>query len=323
MGAVMHETLRRKIGAARASRPPLRDPDFICDLFARLLEEKLRAAFHGPVGVGVRSGGGGKLSEMLKSEQPPALYAVAETPGDRLGAVMTLSAALVHRAVAGLTRAATASAPSDRMPTAIDEALVQCFVEDVIDCFERAVISGPRPESGIALAFARFARRSTSLAEAPDQMDTIAFEVEMAFGDDTPPYAFRLILPLGALDIYRAAEKAAASVRPSIGRLAVSGELWASAMISAARSAEFRFVGVLAEVSMTVEEISALAPGSIIQLPEERTLEVSLRIDQPGGLAGKPELATGVLGAADGRRAVKIGAPPDPQLTDGLQAFIA
>lgn len=323
VGAMIHETLKRKIGEARGARPPLRDPNFVSDLFARLLEERLRVSFSMPVGVGVQVGSAAKLSEALKAEGAPALYGVAETPAGRLGGVLTFSAPLVHRVVAAMTGAAQGgSADPERMPTAIDEALVHGFADDVIDCFERAVISGPRPEAGVALFFRRFARRATSLAEAPDAMDTIAFRIEIGFAEETPPLTLDLILPLSALDLYRAAEKDTAS-RPPLGRVNASGEIWASAMLSAARTAEYRFVGVLAELTLTVEEVAALVPGSVLLLPEERKLEVSLRVDRPGGVAGRGDLARGALGAAEGRRAVKITAPPAPAFTENLLPYMA
>lgn len=325
MGAVMHETLRRKIGVSKSARPPLRDPDFVSDLFARLLEERLRDSFRGPVAVSVTGARLAKLSEALGAANAPALYGVAETPGGRLGGALTLSAPLIQRAVAAMTGAGAQSAEdpaAERMPTAIDEALIEGFARDVIDSFERAVISGPRPENGVALHFARFARKATSLAEAPDTVDTLGFTIEIGFCDGSAPHSLVFILPLGTLDIYRAAEKAAAA-RPLLSQLAPTGELWTSAMLAAAQTAEFRLVGVLYEMALTVGDIGELRPGSIIPLPEGDRMEVGLRIDRPDGVAGGSEIAAGVLGVSDGRRAVRITTPPDEAFIERLRPYEA
>lgn len=318
-----HEVLRRKAGGARVGRPPLRDPDFVSDLFARLLEDRLRQTLRGPVIATVENSGTARLSDAVAAIDPaPALYSVAETPGGRLGAVLSLGAPLVHRAVAAMTAAeGPAADAAERNPTAIDEALVATLVEDVFDCFERAVVSGPRPEGGLALRFARFTRKTASLAEAPDSVDTLALRLSLEFGGG-PAETMTLILPLGALDIYRAAEKAEALRRPIFGQKSAAGELWAATMLAAANFAEFRLVGVLAEITLTVGEVEALGPGSVLPLPDTGRLGVRLRVDRPGGVAGEPDLADCALGAAGRQRAVRVVEPPEPAFAESLRPFV-
>ncbi|MEX2519910.1 MAG: FliM/FliN family flagellar motor switch protein, partial [Paracoccaceae bacterium] len=289
-----------------------------------LMEERLLGLFRGPAAVTVTGGRLAKLSEALETAGAPAIYGVAETPDGRLGAVLTLSAPFIQRAVAAMTGAGaqTGAIAEDRMPTAIDEALIESFARDVVDCFERAVISGPRPEGGVALRFARFARKATSLAEAPDTVDTLGFNIEIGFCDGGPAHSLVIVLPLGALDIYRAAEKAAAS-RPLISQFAAPGELWTSTMLAAAQTAEFRLVGVLYQMTLTVSDIGELRSGSVIPLPEGERMEVSLRIDKPAGVTGGSEIAAGVLGVSDGRRAVRITTPPDEAFIERLRPYEA
>ncbi len=317
-----HEVLRRKATGGRVGRPPLRDPDFISDLFARLLEDRLRTTLRSHVVVTIEESGAARLSDALAAVEPsPALYAVAETPTGRLGAVLTLAAPLVHRAVASCTGAEAAAGAQDRVPTAIDEALVAPMIEDIIDCFERAIVSGPRPAGGVALKFVRFVRKTSSLAEAPDAVDTLTLRFGVAFGGYESEQ-ITLIIPLGALDIYRAAEKTEAKRRSPFGQRSAAGELWASAMISAANIARFRLVGVLAELTMTVGEVEALAPGDVLELPASGLEDVRLRIDKPGGVAGEPDLAEASLGAAGHRRALRIVEPPAEALIESLQPYI-
>lgn len=323
MGGVSHAILRRKIGEARVSHPPLRDPEFVADLFARLLEERLRTAFQGPVTASVDAARMAKLSEALREAESPALYGVAETPGGQLGGVLTLTAPLVHQAIEAMTGARGAEAAPDRMPTAIDEALVAGFAEDLIDCFEHAVISGPRPERGVAMGFARFARKASSLAEAPDAIDTLAFRLSLSFGDGGAPAPLSFIVPLGVLDMYRAAQKAESARRPLIAGPSAPEAIWTTTMVAAVQMAEFRLIGVLNEMTLTVSEIGELVPGSIIPLPVEQRMEVGLRLDTRKGVAGAPEIAAGALGVAGGRRAVKISAPPEDAFIESLLPYTA
>ncbi|QIE55392.1 hypothetical protein G5B40_07935 [Pikeienuella piscinae] len=320
MRGVSHATLRRKIEEARVSHPPLRDPEFVGDLFARLLEERLRVAFRSPVAASVGAARMAKLSDALREAENPALYGVAETPAGQLGGVLTLTAPLVHESIEAMTGAHGAEAAPDRMPTAIDEALVAGFAEDVIDCFEHAVISGPRPGRGVAMGFARFTRKASALAEAPDAIDTLAFRLSLSIGDGGPaPLSF--IVPLGVLDMYRAAEKAESAKRPLIAGPSAPEAIWTSTMLAAVQMAEFRLIAVLNEMTLTVSEIGELVPGSIIPLPVEQRMEVGLRLDTRKGVAGAPEIAAGALGVAGGRRAVKIGTPPEHAFIENLRPY--
>lgn len=322
-GAVSHATIRRKIGVARSSRPPLRDSDFVSDLFARLLEERLRVSLGGPVSVSIGAPEMMKLTAALDIGDEPALYGVAETRADLLGGVLTLSAPLVHRVVEAMTGAPRAEASPDRMPTAIDEALIAGFAEDVIDSFERAVTPGPRPDGGLAINFSRFARKATSLTEAPDDLDTLAFRLTLGLGDGVEPSSFTFVTPLGILDIYQTAEKAAASKRSLIGVSSAPEGIWASTMLTAAQVAEYRLISVLHEMTLTVSEIGELTPGAVLPLPSETRMQVRLRVDTPKGVAGAPDLAEGALGVVDGRRAIKITAPPDEEFIGNIRPYAA
>lgn len=321
MGMVSHKVIRRKIGEARISRPPLRDPEFVCDLFSRLLEERCRYSLSAPVIVTVSNAPMMRMSEALESDVPPALFGVVETRSGKPGGALLLAAPVVHRVIEAMTGAPGSAAAPERLPTSIDEALITGFTEDVIDCFERAVTHGPRPPGGVAISFARFARKATAVSDAPETTDTLVFLISLKIGDDEEPMTIPLVVPLAVLDTYRAAEKRAARSRPLIGEPSAPEAIWTSTMLSAARLAEYRLVGVLHEMTLTVSEISELQAGSILPLPEGCRMEVSLRIDTPKGVAGEPEVASGALGVAAGRRAVRISEAPDEALIENLMPY--
>lgn len=323
MGGISNAILRRKIGEARVNRPPLRDPDFVNDLFARLLEERLRSSLRAPTEVNVESADMARLSAALAGTDAPPLLGVAETRGGQLGAVLTLSAPLIHQVIEAMTGAPGAPADMERMPTAIDEALLEQFARDVIDCFERSAVSGGRTADGASIGFSRFARKAASLAEAPDHVDTLAFRLSLRLGEATAPAALSFIVPLGVLDMYQAAEKAESARRPPPEHAAAPDGIWTATMLAAARMAEHRMVGVLSEMSLTLSEIAALKPGSIVPLPDGEEMSVSFRLDTPRGPAGAPEIAAGALGVAAGHRAVKIRTPLDEGLAARLRPYVA
>lgn len=297
----------------------MRDPKFVCDLFSRLLEERLRVSLGGPISVQVDEARMAKLTGALEQAETPALYAVAKTREGHFGGVMTLTAPVIHQAIEAMTGAPAGSRPADRAPTAIDEALIANLAEDVIYCFERAMSSGPRPDGGAAIDFDCFTRKPTSLTEAPDSLDTLVFSLTLSLGQE--PMETQFIVPLGVLDIYRAAETRAALKRPPIGDSAARGALWSTAMLTAARTAEYRLIGVLQELTLTIEEVGELVPGSVIPLPPGARMEVGLRIDSPQGVAGAPDVAFGPLGTSEGKRAVKIAVPPADELIRSLTPF--
>lgn len=329
MGSVPHETLRRKIGAARVSRPPLRNTDYVCDLFSRLLEERLKGALHGPVAITVRRCAVEKLTRALDADPPPVMLGVAETAGRTFGGAVSLTAPLLDRLIVAMIGAEGDTdqdgekdeAVPARAPTAIDMAFAQPFVTDVIDCFEASMIGGSRPTARGALRFSRFARKSAELAAQPEATDMLSLHMTISIGEQERAFGFNLLIALDALDAYRALGKAEAARRPAGEDAAPTAAIWTAAMRAAARSAEYRLIGVLHEMKMSVEEIGKLTPGSVLPLPQGQRMEIDLRIDTPSGVAGAHGLVSGPLGASGEHRAVKIAAPPDAWLVAQLRPY--
>ena len=89
----------------------------------------------------------------------------------------------------------------------------------------------------------------------------------------------------------------------------------------AARKAEVRMVAVLHQRALNVEDIECLERGAIIPLPVEDRMHIDFRLDTPGGVATQPIIAEGVLGATDGRRAVKLAEPLDDSVLNLLAPY--
>lgn len=332
MGSVPHDALRRKLRAARVSRPPLRNAEYVRDLFCRLAEERLRRTLRGPVSVAATRCAVEKLSVALESggtDETAPLLNLLETRSRAFGGAVTIAPALLNRLIGAMVGdGGDDDEPEDdddagrapRAPTSIDMAFAEAFVSDVIESFEAAVVGGSAAGRG-ALRFAGFAAKASELTAQPDTADVLAFHMTLRFGDGGREWAFRLLIALGALDAYQAMEKAEAALRPPAEISAPDAAIWTATMRAAAQAAEYRLIGVLHEMTLTVGEIEALAPGAVIPLPRGQRMEIELRMDGPEGVAGAPGVAAGALGAEGDRRAVRIAAPPDPAFIDQVRPF--
>lgn len=317
--------IRRKIGRARSKRPVLRNQKFVSDLFARLLEERLKSAFSGPFVISVTLGEVASLTDALGKAGEIALCGAAKTSAGAFGGAVTLSARTVHLLICAMTGAPISASAASREPTAIDEALVSGVTADIIDCFDKAAAEAPRAAEKPALSFRSFTRKTSSLTGAPEKTDVQSFTITItpvnedgAEAEEAPELS--LIIPLTVLDIYRA-KRPESPARPELSGPGSPEAVWADAMLAAARMAEFRLIGVLHETMMTVEALQDLSVGSVIPLPFDGRMNVSLRLDSGEGVAGAAELAAGALGAADVQRAVKIETPPDERLLEELRYY--
>ncbi|MEM7525595.1 MAG: FliM/FliN family flagellar motor switch protein, partial [Pseudomonadota bacterium] len=98
--------------------------------------------------------------------------------------------------------------------------------------------------------------------------------------------------------------------------------LWSKAMTKAANGAELRLVAVMSQLKLSVEDIAALRPGSVVPLPEGVGMDVDMRLHRIGGVAEEPPLCAGALGASSGRRAVKVDEPPDDGFVDRIAPYM-
>ncbi|MEM7524890.1 MAG: hypothetical protein AAF360_14265, partial [Pseudomonadota bacterium] len=178
-----HDTLRRKVTEAKGARPPLRDADTVGDMFARLLEERLRANLRKPVSIVFQKHRNTTFGEAVATAPQPCVLAFASLKGGAFGGILPLDAPFIFHLIEVITGVDTAVKDiPNRMLTPIDEALSEDFASHVISCFENAVVPSRRKDARGALRFDRF-RRSIGLGVgAPDDADMLAFEVAVSLG---------------------------------------------------------------------------------------------------------------------------------------------
>ncbi|MEM8754090.1 MAG: FliM/FliN family flagellar motor switch protein [Pseudomonadota bacterium] len=319
-----HETLRRKVAEAKGARPPLRDVAYVGDMFARLLEERLMSTLRQPVSVVYKNNGKTTFGDAVEGAAQPSVLAFAKLPGDVFGGLLPLDAPFIFHLIEVMTGVdRTAKSIPDRSLTPIDEALSEDFAGHVFSCFEAAV--APRGDRGSrgALRFERFRRTIGLGVGAPEGADMLSLDVAVALGAEAEPRDLTLFVPYYVFDFYRGERRTAPPPPPAIRPDHASPEtVWTTAMARAAKNAELRLVAVLSQMKLSVEEISAMRPGVVVALPDDVEMTVDLRLDQIGGVAEEPQLCFGALGAASGKRAVKIDEPPDEEFLARVTPYV-
>lgn len=319
--------LRRKIAERRAGQPPLDDVAHVGEMTARILEERLRQGVNGAAGCRFRDAEVALFGQVADGCAPTTLIATAES-GGKLAALMPLSAGFLHELTEALTGAnkdgGGRGARADRAPTAIDEALAESFVSGLLSCFEKSIApTGVTPASQTGLRFARYARTPASILELNETSELLRMALELVFSaEQEEPLVVELYLTLDALDGYALAARRARAVRraPEADGDAPDS-LWAVTMLRAANCAEIRMVSVMRELRLSVEEVSALTTGSIIELAPGDGMRVELRLEGAGGGATPGVICTGRLGAHRVQRAVRIETPPDEALAAALARY--
>ncbi len=152
-------------------------------------------------------------------------------------------------------------------------------------------------------------------------MDVLNIRMSMKIGGAEQARSFDMLVPLGVLDVYKAAEKGSKPDKAANADAKKNETLWASTMLAAANEAEFRLVAVLHEKKMNVGDIRDLKPGSVILLPHVRKMPIELRMDTAKGVAREPTVGNGALGVVDGQRAIRMSEPLMEEFTNYLQSF--
>lgn len=306
-----HDTLRQKVGDTRVGRAPIRDTDHVGDLFARLLERQVRTISPVRVQVSLISGTVERLKTALPESEDPQLIAVGQCESSPFAAVAVMKAPLVACLVDAVSGSNTVSAnqPTPRNFTSIDEALSEGFAKVVMESFEQALAPPPRAQ-GEHLVFSGFVRSLSAILDAPSDTDVLRYRLSLTFGRSETPLELSFLIPLNVLETLQPGDDTANRVL----RATAADKNWQAAMVRAAATSKLPLTCVLAQIELSVREIGLLSKGSIIPLPVDQTMEVELRVDHPGRPDDQATIATGRLGAASGKRAIRLTRPPDPNM---------
>ena len=260
---------------------------------------------------------GCSLAELPEHLPDHALLAIIEGDADRLG-VIALSPGVIAAfiEIQALGRLGTAP-PEARKPTRADAALAAEFVDAMLEGLD------PRqqPPEGVALTGFRYAShladaRPLGLMLEDRGFQTLRLELRLGPAGEREGVIFiavplpagtpRLTAPVAADDTRPEDDARAAPTTPAAPRRTLA---------RAMREAPISLSAVLCRRRITLAELRALAPGTMLSLPRQSLSEA--RLESAGGLV----LASGRLGEADGFHALRLQAPqparfPTPRRRD-------
>ncbi|MGB0410967.1 MAG: FliM/FliN family flagellar motor switch protein [Pikeienuella sp.] len=306
-----NSVLRKKLDGSRIARPPVADIAQMAELFARLLEDRLRTVLHVRPHIRVETSSPQRRAAAFEKMAPGSLFALSMITGAFSGAAV-FAPELAFRLIEMMTGVVSPPPQSDDMPegeplralTSIDKALLHGPAAAVFEAFIDTMPA--EPPKAIRRAFTHPRLSTTaSVASDDDDVEGLSVMLSVVLTDETDSFVLPVFIPLSTLDQLMG-EAAKATAKP-----ASAPSVWSRAMIAAAKSAPFRMVGVLHEKAMSVGDIKDMKVGGIIPLPADHNMQIDLRIDTPQGISREPTVGGGVLGVVDGQRAVRLTAAPD------------
>lgn len=312
--------LRKKLEGPLSARPPVADIARLASQFARLVEESLRKVLGSRPDIQVVSAIPQKRRAAQDSAAEDDYLASAFISGALAGAVV-LAPTFAFRLIEIMTGAASAPQQDEtvgeaapRTLTAIDRALLQ---EPTSVIFEAFIDAMPvHPPSALRSAFQ--SPRLSPIGELSDDegaVDGLAIVLSVALAGGTEKFELPIFMPLSTLDFLESTEPSRTAVQTT------TPSAWSRTMLTAARNAPFRMVGVLHEKQMSIGDIKDMKVGGVIPLPADHRMQIDLRIDAPQGVANEPTVGGGVLGVVDGQRAVRLTAPADPDFLTHLDVL--
>jgi flagellar motor switch protein FliM len=325
MVEIAHDALRRKLDGLRVARPPVADVTQLSELFARLLEDRLRGILGLRPHVRVEAASPQRQSAAQANIAPNSLYAITSVDGGFAGCAAFVPK-FAFRLIEMMTGVSMPQAAQDaetnqedevgdvaRRLTSIDEVLLQYPAAAVFGAFIDAMPTDP-PHHVLAAFSKPFLTvdGTTTNTEPTGEgggsdagVDGLAITLSLALSGPDDVFALPVFIPLTTLDILEG------PLPTKANSVADAPSIWSRTMLAAARGAAFRMVGVLHEKKMSIGDIRDMKVGSVIPLPPEHHMQIDLRIDAPNGVTREPTIGGGVLGVIDGHRAVRLTAPPD------------
>ena len=327
MAAVENAALRRKLGDGKGVRPPLRDADYSCEMFARIFEERLRSTLRKSATVEILEHGVRRYGDIVRELNSEDLIASATLRDKDFAGFMPMSPGFIFTLVEIISGVEADFSPNVERPlTSVDEALSEDFADDVYVCFEAAVAPPRKEFSKGALNFDRFLRNMSSVIDIDDEMEVFTVEFTVSIGPNMDPQPLRLNVFLSALDYYKAAELAVRTALSSTAAAEARAEggpnaLWSRAMLRALNQAEFPVAAVLAQFRVNIEELSEFTPGYVVELPFLESFHADLRFTHSGPLKDATPICSGDIGAHGDNRALKMTDEPVEEFLAMLDGF--
>lgn len=315
MDGAAEKTLAKKIGLGGLGRSPIPDIEKLGDQFARELEGVLRPVLNATVAGMILEAEVTKMSSVAEAIPVPALLGVLSFPGCQNFGLINVSADLVYHIVDLRMGGdpATCPTPTTRSFTAIDYALCERVLKEVIWAFERTIertLDGPL--SG-HFNHINTIQNITSVTVAPDTADVLKFTLSLDIGVAARGGDLDLIIPLSVLDVVRA------SVEPrEIENDSTVKDIWRNRMKQAVHEAHLPLMAVLHRGQFNADYLDNLRVGQVIPISAKAPQQVELVLN--AGNKNEYSVAKARLGGFEGGKVLKLNEAPDAQVVRNVNA---
>lgn len=271
--------------------------------FADLLELDLRTFFPGGVTIAPSVRTVERFGESERGAAGGSLFAVVAAEAWGGCGLIAVDEALVETAADVLLGDGRGGAPAAAATArgALDRALIGRLAERVVGCLERAFVEADRdmPPAGFRLRGVEAEWPSAAVAEASDPVAMAAFRVTP--GRRGRAGGLAIILPYALLESARHL-----LLRPYRGGRSVDDRLWSDHMAASTAAAEVALYAVLDRLKVPLGAVADWRVGDVLVLEADADRPIALHGEDATGRGLGPRVAAGRLGAARGRRALRI-----------------
>ncbi|MEM6489073.1 MAG: hypothetical protein AAF677_12545 [Pseudomonadota bacterium] len=201
-----------------------------------------------------------------------------------------------------------------RSLTAIDLAIYGRFVDLVARCFDEAIVElCGRSAIGVGKR-SRFEQLPGMVRIAPDNSEIFVIKLNYHLADDKRGAGLDFVLPVSTLEPLKRDLISAQTAGDS------NRGLWAEHMLNQVLTTRIALSATIGLGRLSVGQLSALAPGDLLDLPPDALsrVQLSARSDK-----GPVRVTTGQLGVSRRTKALKLAAAPDEAFIAPLQDAIA
>ncbi|MEL6678891.1 MAG: hypothetical protein AAFQ51_09305, partial [Pseudomonadota bacterium] len=198
--------LTKKLSARRVGRSPIPQLPEIAADFAGKVEELLRKFLKTTTGAMVLGSEVRKLSRVMEDIPVPAMLGVIDVEGVEHQALLNINSDLVYHIVDLRMGGdpANAPAPTARSFTAIDCALCEGFVEQVMRAFTVAMENALGAPVAHSLRLSHIEQNVTQVRLASSNADVLVITLNLDIGEAARMGDCELVIPLSVLDTFRA-----------------------------------------------------------------------------------------------------------------------
>lgn len=304
----MENVLAKKLSTASFGRSPISDIEKLGNLLVSLVEKRLGRHLGAATSGMILDAEVTRLSTVAERVPVPAMLGILDFAGTENSTLVNISADLVFHIVDLLMGGdpEVCPMPTTRSFTSIDCNLLEDVLKIIGDGLTEALtvtLGGPLPSP---FELTDVQQNITNVTIAPDNADILNFCASLDIGSAARGGDFELSIPLSVLDVVRSSVQK----QPKNSGLSTN-DIWRARMRRAASEADIPLTAILHRGKYKAEFLEKLEVGQVLEIASDAPQNVKLVIRSAGG-PEDTEIAETKLGVFEGKKVVKLTAPPNP-----------